>query len=496
MLDCSDFNGIDLVSDRSYVPVDKLAWCDNWMPFGKGKLLPLPASNPAFYNANALGKTIWSFDFFELNGVNFVIVFHTDGSSIVLNLASAADVGSQAAGTYATGGNQHPQVSGWGGTQGLVVSPVVGGGNGYYSFNGTAFTGYPISGNTIETYGNRVWIAFGRIVSFTAAASYSDFTTADGGGTFPSYDGLLRDSYLKLIQSIGNLYEFGDSSIAYIAGVQTSSTTPPVTTFTNQNIDPQTGTLWPDTVKTYGRAIIFANQFGVHILYGGTVDKISTELDSIFADARTQAAVAANTVYTPSAAVVTLNGRRCYSLLLPVFNPIAQAVINTMLIWDGKRWFSSTQIINDTGATALPILWINQTEQNSQLSSWATDGEKLYQLFVNPPGTGKGTPLNYQMQTKLWYDPNAFTSKNIIRLYMVVRDGYSPSNSLYYTLDNETTYNEGLTSSFVLGINSPLALYYYDVNLAGHQVGITISTSAPITLVSVSLGIRHYRVIV
>src|SRR5215469_16527700 len=116
---------------------------------------------------------------------------------------------------------------------------------------------FGVQGSAIETFAGHVWIGNGSQIIFSAPQSVSDFGTPDGGGAFKSTDSFLRNAFNALKQSNGFLYLVGDSSVNYISGVSTSGS-PATTTFSNQNVDPQTGTSWPETVQVYSRAIVLA----------------------------------------------------------------------------------------------------------------------------------------------------------------------------------------------------------------------------------------------
>lgn len=146
---------------------------------------------------------------------------------------------------------------------GAVNSVSVGaGGTGYTSVPAvTAQTGlnkaasatvglmpYGISGSSVETYQQRVWLPFphqtGTIINsgkmnISAPGSVTDFAASDGGVLYTSTDSFLRYQYTNIKQSNGYLYPIADSSVSVISGVTTSGS-PTVTTFSYQNTDPQT----------------------------------------------------------------------------------------------------------------------------------------------------------------------------------------------------------------------------------------------------------------
>ena len=144
---------------------------------------------------------------------------------------------------------------------------------------------FGVSGTGVEVYTARVWIVNGAVVFFTAPGSVADFTSTNGGGFFTSVDSFLRVGYTAARSANGFLYLLGDSSTNYISGVTTSaatSTSLPVTNFTNQNSDPEIGTPYPGSVDVLGRNLVFANDWGVHVAYGNQVSKVSHDLNGVY----------------------------------------------------------------------------------------------------------------------------------------------------------------------------------------------------------------------
>lgn len=293
---------------------------------------------------------------------------------------------------------------------------------------------FGISGDSVETYTSRVWVSNGAIVEFTAPGSPSDFTTADGGGTFTSTDSFLRVGFTQLRQSNGFLYLIADSSVNYISGVQTSAASPPVTTFTNQNADPEIGTPWPATVDVFSRNILFANAFGAHVSYGGAVTKISENLDGVY-----------NTVpnfggLTPSAAKAIVYGKKIWVLLLPIINPITGQQENKLfcMMQQGNRtvWWSTSQDVS--------LVFVQHQEINSVLTAYGTDGSSIYPMFQQP-----STAFQKTAQSKLWAQPIGYQEvKSADRLWGLVQYYDNGEPELTVSIDNEngsspTTYDLG-----------------------------------------------------
>jgi len=252
---------------------------------------------------------------------------------------------------------------------------------------------FGVEGTVIETYAGRAWIGYGPSISYTAPSSVTDFATSDGGGTITSQDSFLRVGFFGLKQANGFLYTLGDSSINTISGVTTSGS-PPTTTFSNQNVDPQIGTPWKDTVQVFSRNIVFANSFGVHVSYGGAVTRISSALDGIY----TSVPLSGFGSFVPSSAVTSIFGIQCYCLLYPVIDQYSGTKLNKILMWDGKKWWTSQQGVN--------LTFISSQEINSVLTAWGTNGTSIYPLFQTP-----STNFVRVAQSRLWAQPGYFYTK-------------------------------------------------------------------------------------
>lgn len=288
---------------------------------------------------------------------------------------------------------------------------------------------FGLQGTAVETYNSQVWIANGTRITFSAPESTSDFSTADGGGSFLSTDSFLRVGYSELVQSNGFLWLIGDSSINYISGVQTSGS-PATTTFTNQNADPEIGTVWPATIDVFSRNILLANAFGAHVSYGGAVTKISENLDGIY-----------NSVpnfggFVPSAAKAIVFGKHVWALLLPVVDQITGQQVNKLFMWNGKQWWSTQQDV--------PLIYIQHQEINSVLTAYGSDGNTIFPLFQNPT-----TGFTKTVRSKLWATPGGYQYlKTADRLWGLAQYFSPLSPELDISIDNETgssptTYNVG-----------------------------------------------------
>lgn len=303
---------------------------------------------------------------------------------------------------------------------------------------------FGVQGTTLETYANRVWIANGDAPTppppknqeqFSAPGNPADFNTSDGAGSFLANDSFLRVGIHALKQSNGFLYEVGDSSVNYISGVQTSGN-PPITTFSNQNIDPQVGSPWPSSVQVFGRAIVFANTFGVHALYGGAVQKVSLPLDGIYSTVTPTGTLPSYGGLTPSAAVATIFGIHVYILLLPIIDPITNTQRNALLMWDGKRWWTASQ--------STTLIKIASLEINSVLTAYGSDGHAIYPLFQTPSNA-----ITKTIRSKLWGDPSYFMDKRAQLVYGLFQSNSNDAVGFTVAVDSEAqTQSVSVTNIF------------------------------------------------
>ena len=302
----------------------------------------------------------------------------------------------------------------------------------------TLFSG--IQGTTAQTYQNRVWVLFGATVFFTAPGSVTDFSTTDGGGSFTSNDSFLRFSYLSAFQTNGYLYLIADSSISYLANPQTSGS-PPTTTFSLQNLDPEVGSPFPNATDVFGSNIMLANIWGAHIASGGRAAKVSSELDGVY-----NSVPAGFGSFIPSSAKAIVFGKRVWVLLIPVIDQYTGQQVNKMFMWTGKVWCSTQQTAN--------VQYILSLELASTLYPFGSDGVSIYPLFTTPTYN-----LTKVLRSKFWAAPGGiFTVKAVMRLSVV---------AIIYNAVNQPTVTVCIDSeqgSYCVGVplSSPTLIWYTD----------------------------------
>jgi hypothetical protein len=300
---------------------------------------------------------------------------------------------------------------------------------------------YGISGSALEVYLGRVWVVNpapnpfsvlppGGNYSFSAGGSVTDFSAADGGGTGTNGDSFLQTKYVNIRQSSGYLYFYGDGSISVVSGL-TSAGTPVTTTYQYQNVDPQTGDDWRDTLQDFGRSTIIGNATGLYGVYGGAATKISDKLDKLFTAAPGAAPIlwdgslstsSKNGLFvspavggvTPSGSIATLFDVKHYLCLLTILDPDTGAQRNVMAVWNEANWTIASQTPN--------LIFIAPQKVGTVYNTWGTDGASLYPLFAAP-----STTLPKRLDTKFYGADHMYIQKHVQSVHMVAQDNSGDS---------------------------------------------------------------------
>ena len=340
--------------------------------------------------------------------------YTTATASVLGGSGSGATFTVTVAGGVVTGVTITNPGSGW--AAGDTVTMTIAGTHSVLATATVTLMPFAVGGTAVETYSGRVWIAKAATVTYSSPGSVYDFSSANGGGNFTSNDSFLRVGFTELKQTNGFLYLIADCSINYISGVSTSSS-PPVTSFTNQNADPEIGTTWGGSLNVFSRNIVFANTFGVHVSYGAAVTKVSDALDGIYNTATLGS-------FVPSAAKAILFGKKVWMLLLPIIDPISGTQVNKLLMWDGKKWWATSQDIT--------LQYITTQEWASNLTAYGTDGSSVYPLLTTP-----STAFTKTMQSKLWSAGSIALTKAATRLWNLVQFIGTGSPTINVSVDNE-----------------------------------------------------------
>lgn len=330
----------------------------------------------------------------------------------------------------------------------------------------------------IQTFSGRVWIAQGRTVYYSAAGSYSDFTSISAGGIVLT-DATLHGNIVQLLSANNFLYVFGDDSINVFSDVRVS--TSGITLFTNTNVSASIGTKRAYAIFPYFRSVIFMNDYGVYALVGSTTTKISDALDGVFS------------TIDFSTAEVTSGQCIINNILCASFNfkydggkGVSSSPRYIQAVFFEKKWFFTSQ--GELKLTAsiptggkVNIYGTNGTSCVRLYSDSVADVSSYMQTALLPMGD------NIRTKQALKIGIEATTSANVAVTLNATVDSENSSSPVYYLINSVSWYNNNLqTITWINNINNPITftlggynLYKTDAQQYGKYLGITVTSNSP-----------------
>jgi hypothetical protein len=290
---------------------------------------------------------------------------YTNAANTIITISGGGGTGASA--TPIVSGNVVTQVimtnAGSGYTNVANVTATVSGGGG----NGAVLKAIVNSEKNvgIASFSGRVWIASGRNISYSAAGSYSDFTTVSAG-SITLTDSTLHGNIVQLLSANNFLYIFGDDSINVFSDVRV--TTQGTTLFTNTNVSASVGSKLPNAIFPYFRSVLFMNDYGVYALVGSTTSKLSDGLDGIFPNIKFD-----QPVYAGQA---LLN-----NILCAVFNfkyndtTFTNSERFIQAVFFEKKWFLTSQGNN--------LKYITSVPEEGRIVIYGVSGNNLFKLYAD-----------------------------------------------------------------------------------------------------------------
>ena len=323
----------------------------------------------------------------------------------------------------------------------------------------------------VATFSGRTWVAAGRTVYYSAAGSYSDFTSVSAG-SFTLTDSTLHGNIQGLLSANNFLYVFGDDSINVFSDLRV--TTSGATLFTNTNVSASVGTKRIYSIFPYFRSVLFMNDYGMYALVGSTTSKISDQLDGIFPYIDFTKPV--------SGGQVLLNNILCAAFSFTYNDPLSSAR-QIQCVFFEKKWFVTSQ-----GS----LTYITSVPLSGLVNLYGTTGTDLYRLYGSTTGNVSSTirtalmPMGDPIRTKqaLKFGIEAtLTNSATLNVTIDSEAGSSP----VYTLDNTVIwYNNSLAaipwknnSNVTIGwlTSNGYALYKSDAQQYGKYLGLTITSN-------------------
>jgi hypothetical protein len=274
----------------------------------------------------------------------------------------------------------------------------------------------------IASFSGRVWIAAGRSVYYSAAGSYSDFTSVSAGSVTLT-DSTLHGNIVQLLSANNFLYIFGDNSINVFSDVRVTNAG--LTLFTNTNVSASVGSELKNAIFPYFRSVLFMNDYGVYALVGSTTSKLSDPLDGVFPNVDFS-----NPVY---AGQVLLN-----NILCAVFNfryndtTFTNSYRYVQAVFFEKKWFISSQG-ND-------LKYITSVPEAGQIKLYGVSNNQLVQLYSDTTSL-----LTSRIQTALLPLTDPIRTKQALKFG--IEATLSAGGVFDVTVDSEI----GSSSPYVLG---------------------------------------------
>lgn len=414
-----------------------------------------------------------SFTTFKPNTVSVTVLNggsgYTNAANITVSFSGGG--GANAAATAVTAGNIITQIvmtnPGSGYTSAPTVS-ITGGGGANAIVRANVVTDDAVD---VATFSGRVWIAQGRNVYYSAAGSYSDFTSVSAG-TITLTDSTLHNVIRAMLSANNFLYIFGDDSINVFSDVRV--TTVGTTLFQNTNVSASVGSRRINAIFSNFRYVLFLNQYGIYALVGSTTSKISDALDGVF-----PLIDFSQPVYGGQ---VLLNNILCAAFNFYYNDPV-QGLRPVQAVFFDRKWFITSQ-----GT----IKYMSSVSVDGQLRLYGTAGTDLVKLYG-----GGIEPVASIVKTALWPLSDPIRDKQALKLgveatitqggsVIATIDSEIGSSPNYSLADNVIVWysniggtipwqnNSGVTIGW---INSGYQLYKTDAQQWGKYLGITLTSN-------------------
>ena len=324
------------------------------------------------------------------------------------------------------------------------------------------------------TFSGRTWVAAGRTVYYSAADSYSDFTSVSAGSLTLS-DSTLHGNIRALLSANNFLYIFGETSINVFSDVRVD--TNGQTLFTNTNVSASVGTKRIYAIYPFFRAVLFMNDYGIYSLVGSTTSKLSDPLDGIFQ--------LIDFTLPISGGQVLLNNILCAAFSFTYNDPVIGAR-KVQAVFFEKKWFLTSQGALDY-ITSVPTAGV--------IRLYGTAGSSLFRLYANSTANvattiqtalmPMGDPIRTKQALKFGIEAQLQASST---LFVSVDNEQGTGATGAYTVDNTVTWLNNYYQPVTWQNNSlqtvgwetayGYALYKSDAQQYGKYLGLTINSNS------------------
>jgi hypothetical protein len=354
------------------------------------------------------------------NAISQIVTFKTGTVSILLNNGGS---GYTSAPTVAISGANTTPATATAIVLGNTVSSIVmtNPGAGYTTANVTISGGGATANATatavvntdeivsVATFSGRTWVAYGRTVAYSAADSYSDFTSVSAG-SFTISDSTLHGNIRGLLSANNFLYIFGETSINVFSDVRVDTNGD--TLFTNTNVSASVGTKRIYAIFPFFRSVLFMNDYGIYSLVGSTTSKLSDPLDGVFPYIDFSKPI--------SGGQVLLNNILCAAFNFTYNDPVNGAR-QVQAVFFEKKWFITSQ-----GT----LNYITSVPLSGVINAYGVGDTSLYKLYANSTSNISST-----VQTALMPMGDPIRTKQALKFG--VESTFNSGATIYVTVDSE-----------------------------------------------------------
>jgi hypothetical protein len=472
-----EWRGVFTKNSRTAIPQDTFYDLTNLIPIGGGNLHTVADISSALVNYGS--DSIYWAEYANINSTDYLICFASNGKVFAYNIA--ANTSAQInVGKLLSGANS--RMDQWKSQYILFYDTT-----GYYSWDGTTFTG-PITGGIIPggtpvspdiaVFSNRVWLYSGRALYVSAINSVTDFTLVNGAITQILTDPQLRGESTRLFSASGYLYILGKSSIFVISDVYIpSGASPPAPVFTVLNVQANIGCDQPASVFVYNRDLMFANTYGLWRLSGVTAEKVSDDIDGTIQWIDTSFSISGG-------AAQVQNILQAGFLIKQTNDPVFGTRTIVANYFDKKWWFANYG----------NLTFVAGAIKSNRPVMFGFIGNVLYQLYQNT-ASSQAT----RWMTPLWPMEDSLSDKEVFRAGAEITvttagnvtlslDTPNASNSfvsqtaglVYWTNNSGSITSWKNNSNAIVSWYTGSYLLYYGDSLGGYgkYVGLTGSVAA------------------
>jgi hypothetical protein len=312
-------------------------------------------------------------------------------------------------------------------------------------------------GTTIAVFAGRVWLAGGQLLQYTGTQGFDDFAAGNASGSLTISDADLVHAITALRNYNNYLYIFGDQSVKQIGNISLNGAGN-VTLFTILTLSSDQGTIYPRSCFSYNRVSGFVNNNGVYAILGSSVQKISGDMDGIFK--------LIDFTQQPQAAIIDINNIHNVGFLVRYKDPL-ETTRSLILVFDGKRWYPTSQGDSLVTLATAPILATGTTK------TFGSSGTDITQIFADPT-----VAVEFLAQTSLTHHGNAVQRKKIDHAGCAVT-GPAGGGSLTIAVDTDNgsqTYTKTIVAGFqFIGFTADGSGEYLGMTLSGTLKNFTLS---------------------